>query len=224
MPVLTVVAGPNGSGKSTLTSTLKKAGVTFGEYLNADDIARSLQGELQEISVRAQEIVREKRTDALDQRRDHTFETVMSHPSHIDYMIEAGQAGFEVRLFFVATEDPVVNLQRVANRVKHGGHDVPKDRIVARYHRSLGNLPAAIKASNFAEIFDNSSASRPLRRLAQIKKIEVTNASRTAYLSHREITRRHPRWTLDPSDIPVWWLDVLLRIKPENPFADGTLP
>jgi len=57
----------------------------------------------------------------------------MSHHSHIDYMWRAAKMGFQVRFYFVATDDPAINLDRVANRVAHGGHDVPTDRIIGRY-------------------------------------------------------------------------------------------
>lgn len=170
MPVLTVVAGPNGSGKSTLTNILIQRGVSLGEYLNADDIARALDGPPGEVSLRAQQVVRDKREAALREGRDHAFETVMSHPSHIDYMAKAADWGFTVRLYFVATEDPVINLDRVANRVLHGGHAVPVERIINRYRRCLDNLVEAMKVAHHVEIFDNSSALSPIRRVAMSSK------------------------------------------------------
>lgn len=72
-------------------------------------------------------------------------------------MIAARLAGFTVNLLFVATADPAINVGRVRSRVLNGGHAVPEDRIVQRYYRTLALAPSAIKASNFADIFDNSA-------------------------------------------------------------------
>jgi predicted ABC-type ATPase len=57
----------------------------------------------------------------------------------------------------VATDDPAINVSRVANRVALGGHPVPEDKIVSRYHKSLELLLSAIRFTNRAYIFDNST-------------------------------------------------------------------
>ena len=162
-----MIAGPNGSGKSTLTSHLVEQGIDFRDYLNADEIVLTLGGSQQAVAAEAQALVRRKRQAALDEGRDHTFETVLSHPSHIDHLQLARAAGFEVFVYFVATEDPAINLGRVKNRVLHGGHDVPQDRILARYARSIANLPQALSVAHEGAVFDNSSTSEPMRLLAK---------------------------------------------------------
>jgi predicted ABC-type ATPase len=93
----------------------------------------------------------------------------MSHPSHIDHLHMARNAGFETRLIFVATDDPRTNIGRVADRVTTGGHDVPIDRIANRYAKSLALLPAAIKAADRAMIFDNSDRMAPFRLVVTIR-------------------------------------------------------
>lgn len=202
MPVVTIVAGPNGSGKSTLTTELQKRGVEFGEYLNADDIALSLFGTPVDVAAAAQAEVRQRRENALAERRSHCFETVMSHPSHIEYMRSARAAGFQTRLFFVATENPTINDARVANRVLHGGHDVPRDRIATRYRRCLDNLPAAVTVCDECLIFDNSSVEYPLRLLAEIRTGQISHAARSE--STTLVT-------------PQWWLEILpLLLTPHN--------
>lgn len=219
MPVLTVIAGPNGSGKSTLTEKLRAQGIEFGNYLNADDIARDLGGASPETSQRAQEAVREAREAALVAKGDVTFETVLSHTSHIEFMAKARAAGFDVRLFFLATEDPVINLARVANRVEHGGHDVPAERVIARYHRSLANMRAALTVANQTMIFDNSEVTRPFRLLALI----IAPSDSKAMLEHQDITRPFYGAPVDSNDIPVWWLECLMQIKPIDPLMSGPI-
>lgn len=165
-PVVTMIAGPNGSGKSFLKASLEQDGIAFGEYLNADDIAKTLDGDPVTVGRRAQEIVRERRDAALSERRDYSWETVMSHPSHVEHLRQAKAAGYEVRLFYVATEDPRINTGRVANRVALGGHDVPTDRIVSRYEKSLAGLADAVEVADVARVWDNSDSQRPFRVVA----------------------------------------------------------
>ena len=100
------------------------------------------------------------RQKLLAQKLSFTFETVMSHPSKVDILIQAQAAAFRTYLYFVATDDPAINISRVRNRVALKGHDVPEDKIVTRYHRSLDLLVGAIRHTNRAYIFDNSGDSK----------------------------------------------------------------
>jgi predicted ABC-type ATPase len=92
----------------------------------------------------------------LDQKVSFTFETVMSHPSKVELLARAQQAGYRTYLYFVATDDPAINISRVRSRVRLGGHAVPEDRIAKRYYRSLDLLLEAIRHTNRAYVFDNS--------------------------------------------------------------------
>ncbi len=85
-----------------------------------------------------------------------TLETVMSHASKVALLAQAQAAGYRTYLYFVATDDPAINISRVRNRVRLGGHAVPEDRITTRYHRSLELLMPAIRHTNRAYIFDNT--------------------------------------------------------------------
>jgi len=89
-----------------------------------------------------------------------TFETVMSSPDKVAFMQKAQKAGFRTYLYFVATEDPEINVARVQHRVETGGHAVPYDKIVSRYARSLDLLSQAVMFADRAYIFDNSGHSR----------------------------------------------------------------
>lgn len=80
----------------------------------------------------------------------------MSHPSKVALLARAQQADYRTYLYYIATDDPAINISRVANRVKLGGHPVPADRIEQRYHRSLALLRDAIRHTNRAYVFDNS--------------------------------------------------------------------
>jgi predicted ABC-type ATPase len=100
------------------------------------------------------------RQKLIEQKTSFTLETVMSHSSKVDLLAQAQAAGYRTYLYFVATDDPAINISRVKSRVKLGGHDVPEDRIETRYHRSLNLLMDAIRHTNRAYIFDNSGDSQ----------------------------------------------------------------
>ncbi len=85
-----------------------------------------------------------------------TFETVMSSSDKIKTLETAHQSGFRNYLYYVATEDPTINLERIRHRVRSGGHSVPEEKVVERYYRSLDLLLEAIKRTDRAYIFDNS--------------------------------------------------------------------
>jgi len=163
-----MIGGPNGSGKSTLISYLLEDGADLGVHLNADEIARDELASLPPVEAArtAQAIVRRRRDELLAQNRDYSWETVMSHESHVEHLGEAARAGYEVHVVYVCIDDPEVNVGRVEERVEAGGHPVRESDIRTRYARSLKNLSAAIVVSHQARIFDNSSAEVPMRPVA----------------------------------------------------------
>jgi len=117
------------------------------------------------------------RQKLLEGRVSFTFETVMSHPSKVALLDQAHGMGYRTYLYYIATDDPEINISRVRYRVeKQGGHPVPEDKIVARYHRSLGLLLEAIRRTNRAYMFDNSGENQKYTWIAEItdgKVLEV---------------------------------------------------
>ena len=97
------------------------------------------------------------RRELLEAGATFTFETVMLSPDKVEFMAEAQEKGYRTYLYFVATESPDINLDRVAQRVKEGGHHVPSDKVRERYTRSIGLLDQACECADRAYIFDNSS-------------------------------------------------------------------
>nr|WP_309692889.1 zeta toxin family protein [Armatimonas sp.] len=105
----------------------------------------------------ASDFIRQK---LIERGTSFTFETVMSSPDKVELLRKAQRRGYRTYLYYVATEDPLINISRVRHRVKMGGHPVPEDKIISRYHRSLELLSEAIRYSNRAYIFDNSRHER----------------------------------------------------------------
>lgn len=86
-----------------------------------------------------------------------TFETVMSHPSKLDFMKRAKENGFKIYLYFVSLRDPQLNKFRVRTRVSQGGHAVDEQKIEERYKRTMGLLLDALRIADNAYLFDNSA-------------------------------------------------------------------
>jgi predicted ABC-type ATPase len=101
----------------------------------------------------AADFIRQK---LLEKRISFSFETVMSSPDKVTLLEKARSLGYRTYLYFIATEDPQINIARVKSRVHLGGHDVPVNKIVSRYSRSLDLLLPAIRLSSRAYLFDNS--------------------------------------------------------------------
>lgn len=97
-------------------------------------------------------------------------ETVFSHPSKIGALQTAMGLGYKTYLYFVSTNNAAINVSRVRNRAAQGGHDVPEDKIVERYARSLGQVVPALPYLSRAFFFDNSGMT--MRYLAHWNKEE----------------------------------------------------
>lgn len=147
-PMILVFAGPNGSGKSTITQFFD----IIGEYTNADDIVAATGMSNKE----AAELVNKKRYTAIEEKRDFTFETVLSSHYNLDILKKAKENGYFIKCIFVLTVAPSVNVARVAARVASGGHGVDTDKIVSRYNKSLGNIKELLEICDIMHVYDNT--------------------------------------------------------------------
>jgi predicted ABC-type ATPase len=158
-PRLLLVAGPNGAGKTTVTERgLAHEWFSGCEYVNPDFIARDQFGDWnsQTAVLQAANLASELRESCLSGHRSLAFESVFSAPDKVDFMRRAQAAGFFTRVFFVATSDPAINAARVARRVMQGGHDVPIQKIIARYFRSIANCALVASEVDRLYLYDNS--------------------------------------------------------------------
>ena len=149
-PRLLVFAGPNGSGKSTVTKGLPIVGI----YVNADDIKRISGCTDLEAAQEAEKI----RHILLEKKQDFTFETVLSTDRNLELLRRAKEAGYEIQAVFVLTCSSDINVRRVQERVRNGGHDVPEEKIRSRYTRSLQNLAKLVRIADRTRVIDNSGA------------------------------------------------------------------
>jgi len=161
-PIIVALAGPNGAGKTTFYHAhIEPAGLRF---VNADVIAR----ELELAPYAAASLADALRRELLKQRESFVFETVFSDPvrDKLTFLKEAAQAGYTVVLCFIGTSGPKISEARVAMRVTQGGHDVPSEKLVARFPRILANLKVGLRELPHVWVFDNDDLRTPFRLVA----------------------------------------------------------
>lgn len=161
-PLLVVVAGSNGAGKTTFYHAhLKPAGLRF---VSTDVLA----AEHDMAPYAAAGVAARLRRELLVQRESFAFKTVFSEPvgDKLSFLKDAVEQGYTVILCFIGISGPDVSEERVAMRVSQGGHDVPSDKLINRYPRTLANLQAAIQELPHVWVFDNDDLRRPFRKVA----------------------------------------------------------
>lgn len=176
-----VLAGPNGSGKSTFVHEILGP-TTRLPFVNADEIARATwPGEEERRAYDASALAARARADAIAHGRSFITETVFSHPSKLDLLVEAAASGYQVELHVMLV--PVdLSVLRVAYRVTQGGHTVPETKIRERHARLWDLVGRAAVVATRADFYDNTRAATPFRRVAAFQRGRLLHAD-------------WPRWT-----------------------------
>ncbi len=164
-PVLDVIAGPNGAGKTTFYLRVLEP-VTNLELVNADVIAAERWPDAEvEHAYDAAELAAQERARRIRSRRSFATETVFSHESKLAVLREAEEVGYRVVLRIILVPEDLA-AARVADRVNHGGHHVPEDKVRARFRRLWAHLREAVGMVGEAHVYDNSKAADPFRPVA----------------------------------------------------------
>jgi predicted ABC-type ATPase len=141
MPTCWIIAGPNGAGKTTFAMEYlpKVAGCTH--FINADLIAAGLSPLAPERElVAASRIFLREIEERIEQREDFAFETTLAGRTYLRLIERLRTNGWQVELVYLALPSIEMSKLRVAERVAHGGHNIPLPAIERRFPRSLRNL------------------------------------------------------------------------------------
>lgn len=182
-PIVVAIAGPNGAGKSTFFHAhLANAGLRF---INADELARELDVD----AYAAASIAHDLRVELVRHQESFVFETVFSDPKgdKLDFLQGAVSVGYTVVLCFIGLDSAKISDDRVAMRVLQGGHDVPHDKVIARFPRVMRNLKRAARTLPHVIVYDNSDLRHPYRKVAQLSAGRVV-----------EVCKPVPRWLTLP--------------------------
>ncbi len=165
-PIVIALAGSNGAGKSTFyESHLADSGLRF---VNADELSASIGL----LPYEAAELAASLRKELVNQRESFIFETVLSDPvgEKVDQLASYVALGYTVVLIFIRIESPDESIKRVAMRTCQGGHDVPDEKLRARFARTLANLQRAIQRLPHVIVCSNEDLSNPYQFVAHYEK------------------------------------------------------
>ncbi len=136
-----MIAGPNGAGKTTFANRFLPKFVQCREFLNADLIAAGLSPYSPETQAfRSSQLLLERIHGLVEQRRSFAFETTLAAKSYRQSIPHWQGLGYHVVLFFLWLPSAEMAIERVAVRVREGGHNIPEDIIRRRYRRGIENL------------------------------------------------------------------------------------
>lgn len=172
-PHLVLLAGPNGAGKTALYESVISGLFPTLPFINADRLAAERwPGDEINHAYEASAMAAQCRDRMIEDRHSFVSETVFSHPSKIDLIRDAKQAGYEVWLIIVHV-DAALAVERVRLRVVLGGHDVPEDKIRQRHARFLSLAEQALPLADRVLLYDNSAAGWGHVAIASVQDGEV---------------------------------------------------
>lgn len=161
MKRLDLVVGPNGAGKSTFVALTLAPLLPRSVFVNADEIARQRwPDDPAAHAYDAARIAADTRAKLVEAGVSFMAETVFSHPSKLDLIRSAQDAGYVIAVHVLLVPEDLA-VERVARRVRHGGHDVPEDKIRERHRRLWQLVVEAIEIADTATIYDNSRLKGP---------------------------------------------------------------
>lgn len=141
MPILYIIAGPNGAGKTTSAESLLPGVLNCIEFVNADLIARGISPYNPEsVAIQAGRIMINRMYELKDAGVDFVIETTLSTLSYAGFVKECKKKGYTIVLVFVWLNHPEIAKDRVKQRVKKGGHNIPENVIERRYYKGVKNL------------------------------------------------------------------------------------
>jgi predicted ABC-type ATPase len=164
MPRVVVLAGINGAGKTTAAPRLLADVLRIPTFVNADAIARGLNGLHPEAEAfRAGRVMLDQLNDLARRREDFAFETTLSARTYAPWLAALRPTGYEVLLYYYWLRSPELAIARVATRVQSGGHFVPDADIRRRYARSVRNFLELYRPiADEWEVYDNTEDPRTL--------------------------------------------------------------
>ena len=138
---LYIIAGCNGAGKTTASMLLLPEILDCQEFVNADEIAKGISPfHPEEVAIQAGKLMLERINVLVEGEKSFAIETTLSTKSYRLLVDKAHQKGFKVHLMFFWLPNPLQAVERVAVRVREGGHDIPQDVILRRYSSGIYNL------------------------------------------------------------------------------------
>ncbi|MEP7348535.1 MAG: AAA family ATPase [Sphingorhabdus sp.] len=153
-----IIAGPNGAGKTTFARSFLPEEAELPHFINADLIAAGLAPFAPETAaVRAARLMLEEIALSVERGESFAFETTLSGISYLRQIERWRTLGYHISIYFLSLPDVETAIDRVASRVRQGGHDIPEAIIRRRYASGLANFHHRYKlAVDDWIMYDNS--------------------------------------------------------------------
>jgi predicted ABC-type ATPase len=136
-----IISGCNGAGKTTASFTIFPDVLGCREFVNADNIAAGLSPfNPESVAVEAGRIMLHRIQELMADFVDFAIETTLATRSYVALVKKAQSMGYKVTLIYIWLNTPELALQRVAERVKNGGHNIPPNVVERRYYKGVWNL------------------------------------------------------------------------------------
>ena len=147
-----IIAGPNGAGKTTFALKYLPTVTQVRRFINADLIASGLSPLSPEkhLLTASKLFLKEIKT-SISKKENFSFETTLSGKSYLKLIKNLKLNNWKIELIYLYLPSVDLSINRVAERVKHGGHNIPKQTILRRYPRSLDNL-----INHYAKLCDST--------------------------------------------------------------------
>lgn len=140
-PSLVILAGPNGAGKSTVAPALLRGALAVNVFVNADVIASGLSAFNPEgAAIAAGRVMVARLRELAAQRASFAFETTLASRSYAPWLRDLAVSGYTAHLVFLWLPSADFAVDRVAERVRTGGHSVPSETVRRRYAAGLRNF------------------------------------------------------------------------------------
>jgi predicted ABC-type ATPase len=166
LPWFWIVAGPNGAGKTTLVEKGIIQAIVGHDLvtLNADVRTRELLAAdplIPDANLRAAIATDARVAACIEQHVDVLVETVLSSDKYLDDIERARTLGYQVGMIYIGLASSRDAVRRVALRQARGGHDVPPDKVVSRWSRSIAMLGRMVDKLDRLFVFDNTRQEGP---------------------------------------------------------------
>ena len=164
---LYIISGCNGAGKTTASYTVLPEILECKEFVNADEIARGLSPfNPDSVAIEAGRLMLQRIEELLGKGETFSIETTLATKSYINLVRRAQAKGYRVSVLFFWLKTPELAIQRVAERVRKGGHNIPEEIIRRRYAAGISNLfRLYMREVDYWSIYDSSE--NPRRRIAR---------------------------------------------------------
>ena len=159
---LYIICGCNGAGKTTASYTVLPEILHCKEFVNADEIARGLSPfNPEDVAIEAGRLMLQRIEALLEREESFSIETTLATKSYVNLVRKAQVKGYSVKILFFWLNSPELAIQRVAERVAKGGHNIPEPIIRRRYVSGITNLfNLFMNEVDYWDIYDNSEYPR----------------------------------------------------------------